>query len=644
MSRSKTNKPSKKQRPAKIKKNRATTSFWKDSALLLPFLGVLLITAIAFFPSLGNDFVNWDDDVNILENPNLRAFDWASIKGIFSSDVIGGYNPLTIFTFAIEKAIAGGFSAKLIHFNNLALHLGCVYFVYRIMLLLNLSRNAALIAALLFGIHPLRVESVAWATERKDVLFGIFYLAALFNYIKYVKFNQVKKYFVYALVLFVLSLFSKIQAVALPLSMLAVDYYFNRPLKLKLVFEKIPFFALALFVGLLGIYILSQSDTLTDNVTNYGLGGRIIIGAYSFCVYLAKFVFPYEMSPLYPYPKEIPGYFYAMPLLIVGMLFLVFRAFQKGQKAFVFGFFFFAFNVVFVLQILAAGQGYKADRFTYIPYVGLFFLVAYAYDYFANARPQSKSLLQYGLGAYCLILAGLTWQQCGVWQNGETLWTHVLKYYQNTSLPYSNLGHFHRENGNANQALNFYTQALNKSRKAETYNSRGKTYFDMGDTPNALKDYSAGIQLDPSIGELYVNRGAAYGKQGNYDQALKDLNLAIEKQPDFKNGYLNRSLLHQIQQNYALAKQDIESYLEIDPYDAAMWYERGLTQRALQDNASAIQSLTKAIRLNPEKGVFYLERAKAYSLTGNKAAAQQDGQLAREKGATIPAGFFESLQ
>ena len=160
-----------------------------------------------------------------------------------------------------------GLDPTVYHVNNVLLHLVCVFFIFRIFRSLNLSSLAAGAGALLFGIHPMRVESVAWVTERKDVLFGAFFLAALWFYIQYVKTGYVKKYFYAALGLFIFALFAKIQAVSLPLTMLLVDYYFKRPLKIKLVIEKWAFFGLSLLIGLVGIYFLKDEGSINDTTT-----------------------------------------------------------------------------------------------------------------------------------------------------------------------------------------------------------------------------------------------------------------------------------------------------------------------------------------------------------------------------------------
>ena len=228
----------------------------------LPLLAVLAITFAAFSPALNNELVNWDDDVNILKNTVLmRDFSFQQIIDIFKQTVIGAYNPLTIFTFALEKALFGMEKLSyIVHLDNILLHLGCVFFVYRIGQEMGLSRWATLLLALLFGIHPMRVESVAWATERKDVLFGIFFLASCWRYVKYLKSNDYtglkNKYLQQSLILFAIGLFAKIQMVTLPLSLLAFDYYYKRPLKFNLILEKWLFWVGSLAIGLVNVFSL----------------------------------------------------------------------------------------------------------------------------------------------------------------------------------------------------------------------------------------------------------------------------------------------------------------------------------------------------------------------------------------------------
>ena len=585
------------------------------SSASLPLIIVLAATAIAFIPSLMNDFVTWDDDVNILKNPNLQIFDWRSIKGIFTDTVIGNYNPLSILSLAIEKAIFG-LNATVIHVNNLILHLVCVCFVYKIGIQLKLSPIAAGIVALLFGIHPMRVESVAWVTERKDVLYGVFYFAAIYNYIQYIHFDKKKKGYLWlTLGLFILSLLSKIQAVALPLSLLAIDYFLKRELNFKLILEKIGFFLLSLITGLMGIFFLSKEGSL-DQATDYNFLERIMVGGYSYIVYLAKFIFPYEMSPLYPYPSVISWEFYAASALLLPLIGGLYYAYKKEKTAILFGIAFFTFNVVFMLQVVGAGQGFIADRFTYVPYFGLFFLVGYYYQQFSLQKPTLTKGLSLGLGVYLLVFGAMTWQQNKIWKNGGTLWTHVLKHYNKIDTPYSNRAQFYRDQGDINKALADYTKAIEVNPdKGSTYNSRGKTYFDLGGPQNnqdlvqqAISDYTKGIEFAPELGELYANRGAALGYLGKNQAALVDLNKAIELEPNKPGGYANRSLLYMQSGNYELAIQDHTAYLLMNPYDAEVWYERGLGKSRLGQHQAAIADYNKALSIDRQRGVFLMQR------------------------------------
>lgn len=643
-----TKSPNKKKQSKAKKKNIPIAS---SRLFPLPLIIALAATAIAFYPSLLNDFVTWDDDVNFLKNPNLQVFDWRSIKAIFSETVIGGFNPLSIFSLAVEKAIFG-LNATVIHIDNLLLHLICVFFVYKISGQLGLSPIAAGIVALLFGIHPMRVESVAWVTERKDVLYGAFYFSAIYTYIKYILSNKKRKgLFWLTILLFALSLLSKIQAVALPLSLLAIDFYLKRDLNIPLLIEKVPYFLMSLAIGILGIVLLSQQGTL-EQATDYSFMERLLVGAYSFMVYLAKFVFPYELSPLYPYPSKLGTAFYIAPVLLIAFIAGLFYAYKKQYQTLLFGVAFFFFNVVFMLQVVGAGQGFLADRFTYVPYFGLFFLVGYGYQYLLKIKPNFQTGLAASLGIYALVFAGITWQQNQIWKNGETLWTHVLKYYKKIDTPYSNRAQFYRDQGDMNRALADYTKAIEMNRdKGSTYNSRGKTYFDIGGPKGdqamiqkAIADYTKGIELDPKLGELYANRGAALGYLGQSQKALADLNKAIELEPNKQGGYANRSLLYMQSSNYELAMKDHTAYLDLNPYDAEVWYERGLAKSRLNQHQAAILDYSRALELDTNRGIFYMQRGQAYKNIGNKNLAVSDLQKAQQFGANVPNSYWNGLR
>ncbi len=652
-----------------------TGSGWAPAGWSTFAIIALVLTAAFYFPSLSNGLVNWDDEANLGENPNLelvgKGAPWGeTIANIFDTKkgaVIGNYNPLPILTFAIEKAAnKGEFSPKLIHFNNLLLHLLTTFLAMVLLWRMGLGNWGVLLGGLLFGLHPMRVESVAWATERKDVLFAMFFFASLLCYVTYAKATEKgrqTKYYLLAFGFALLSCLSKVQGVTLFLSMFALDYFWARPMNTKLFVEKIPFFVLFLVFGLINVQTLAAQGSFDDDLTQFGIFDRICIGTSSFCVYLYKLFLPYPMSPLYPYPKPIPLLMRFGPLGMLAALALFVWLVRRKNRIAVFGTAFFFVNVMFLLQWKGAGQGFLADRFTYVPYFGLFAIAAYYFDQYYR-QEKYRSVLQGAVVALTLIYGIWTVQQVGIWKNGGTLWTHVMKFEKETnSLPYVNRGQFNRNQlGNYNAALADYTKAISiEKSNPELYNSRGKTYFDMATSgkfqnqegtlvQKALEDYNAALGQEKikkkTRSEVLINRGAALGFLEQFAASIQSLDEGIALDSTNKNGYFNRSIaLYSLsmsnkeeQVSYLnKALYDYKKYLQLDPNNANVWYESGMIQRTLGKNQEALQALNQAIRINPNFALAFIERARVQAQSGNKAAAQQDFQRAQLLGQPMSA-------
>jgi protein O-mannosyl-transferase len=620
-------------RKSRVKKKVRKQSFAMTKSDLFPLLAVLLITAICFFRAQGYDFVNWDDDFNISKNPNLRYLDWANIKSIFSSHVIGNYNPLATLSFAIEKQFFG-LNPAVFHTTNILLHLICTFLVYRFIRLLDMPIWGAVAVALIFGIHPMKVESVAWITERKDVLYSAFYLGALINYVKWYKSRFKKKYMIFVVVLFLLSLLSKIQAVALPLSMMALDYYWKRPIDKKWMIEKGGLLLMSFVIGLVGIYFLRQQGSL-DSTSNYTFFERILVGIYSYTVYIVKFIVPFRISPLYPYPTILPWPVYASPAVFLGLIYLAWISFRRNWRPLLFGLAFFTVNIMFVLQVVGAGQAFLADRFVYIPYLGLSFpLVYYALE-LARRSIKIRAILVGVSAVWMVALLTLTWIHLPVWKDSGSLWSHVLKYYQNAALPYRNRAQYYRERQQYDLALADYAKSISIEPDADVVNSRARLYFDRQQWPQALKEYNYAIDLDNNVAEFWINRGAVHAMQGNYPLALSDMTQGLGIDPDFINGYKNRSLVYQALGQLNPAQRDLEAYLDRNPYDATIWYESGRLYRIQNKPQNALSALNQAIDLNSGNGTYLLERARVHATLGNKQQARSDLARAESLGASI---------
>ncbi|MFK8057376.1 MAG: tetratricopeptide repeat protein [Saprospiraceae bacterium] len=568
-----------------------------DWQYLLP---ALILALVVFGQTMGFDFVNWDDDVNILENRGVTTFD---LKTIFTETVIGNYNPLPIFTFALEYAMVGT-KAGLYHFNNLWLHLLNVALVYFLGRRLKLDQVPAAILACLFAIHPLRVESVAWVTERKDVLFSVFYFGALLVYEKHRQSGSKSSWHWGVAGLFILALFSKIQAVSLPLSMICLDYLRNDKFKLGAPFNfnthevlaKAPYFLMSLAVGLLGVFFLGRDGSLAD-ATNYSAIDRLAVGAYAYTVYLVKAVIPYEMSPLYPYPSTLPTQAYLSFGIVIAAIAAMIYGFLQKWKGITFTLAFFTVNVMFMLQVLGAGQGYLADRFTYVGYFGLFWGMAFLYQRL-SANQGIRRGLQIGVGVFLLVLTLVAFKQTRIWQNGGTLWTHVGKVYPRAGTAHGNLAMYLRDEGETDLAMGLYRKAISVDPNEGSYhNSLGKLHFDNGRTAEALAEYSAGIEVEPDLGELYINRGAAYAKTGQYPQSEVDLNKGVEMEPDNFNAYLNRSLLYYTIGRTQEALVDYDVMLRMRPERHDLLQERGALKASIGNVVGGKADVQQAIRM-----------------------------------------------
>jgi tetratricopeptide (TPR) repeat protein len=516
--------------------------------------------------------------------------------------------------------------------TNILFHLLAVVFVFLIGRRLKLDTLPALLFALLFAIHPLRVESVTWVTERKDVLFGSFYLIALYHYIKH-KQGGSRLSLILTLLFFKLSLLSKIQAVILPVSMVLVDYYLDQKFEFKKsVLRKWPYFLLSLSVGSIGIYLLSNQGSIDSAGTTYPLWQRIFIGSYSFCVFIIKAVIPYELVPLYPYPARIPWYFYVSILALPLTLYALYDWYNKGRKVLVFGLLFFIVNIFFLLQILGAGQGLVADRFTYISHLGLYFISAFYFGKYLDVK-KLKPILIGAASIIILAFSYMSFQQNKIWKNSGTLWTHVLKHYDKTPLPFGNRANFRRDQGNVLGALQDYNSAIALRPSAQTYNSRARLFFDHANTRDtltlALNDYNKAIEIKPNDGEFHTNRGATYARLGDLQNALKDLTLAIQYKPDHTVAYLNRSIMYKAQGQTELALNDLSSYVQLNPYNGDIWYEKGSANFNLRRFNEALHDYIEAIKLNPNNGLYYYGRSKAYYGIGNTQAAIADFKTAQ---------------
>ncbi len=600
---------------------------------------ILLVTFLVFSPAIKYDFVNWDDGVNVYENPNVSELNAATLKNMFTTTVIGGYTPLTTLSFAIENALFG-MKPGVFHFNNILLHLLNVLLVFILFKKLGVNLFITFTVTLLFAIHPMRVESVAWITERKDVLYSFFFLLSL---ICYILFRQRKKslFYVLSMLAFVLSLLSKIQAVALPLLLVLIDFYHERKFSVKPLLNKLPFFLLSLATGIAGMYLLGKQGTLEAN-TVLPFFQRIFIGTGSLCVYLVKSIIPYSLSAIYPNPDSLSILHYGSALMVILLVILIYKS-GKYRDMLAFGFLFFLSNVLFVLQIVGAGQAYLADRFTYLAYIGIFFLIGWALNFLISGKWRP---LVIGLGLiYAAVLGFTTVKQVRVWENTQTLFSDVVKKYPKAEMAHINLGCYYRDHHQNEKAIASYTRAIEiKPMGYMGYSNRGEVLFDLGQLDGALEDMNKALILKPDYGKALSNRGALYGSQKKYDLALADLDAAISLDSGNVQALTNRLLVYFNMRDYENACSDASSILNVNPGNADVLNQRGLCQDELNRNQEALADFNQAIAINPNKGFYYQNRSYILAELGNLDAALKDILKASDLGIKVNPAYMQMLQ
>ena len=573
---------------------------------------ILLLVYFAYQPALQNDFVNWDDPTYVTENPLLLRPTPENKAALWTQPVSLNYHPLTMLSLAWNmdpaKPKARPFIATniFLHVCNTALVFLFAYFLSRRKLLV------AIFTALLFGIHPMHVESVAWVSERKDVLYTFFFMAALLTYLRYAR-RGGWGWLAATLGLFVLSCLSKAMAVSLPLAMLLIDVYEGRlwqngKIVWRSVLEKIPFLAISLYFGVKAVQI--QSAGAIGDFQAFTLFQRIAIASYGFIFYLYKLFLPTPMVTFYAYPDgalqgNFPAWYYALPLLALAILGLSVLGLKKS-RVYLFGIGFYAVTVVLVLQFVSVGMVIAADRYTYLPYVGLAFILAWLIDQtWAQKEGRWATLRMPVMGAavlFCGLMFYLTRQQVTVWKDSETLWAHVMKHYPNTAEAYKNRGNHRGKTGNLEGALVDLQKADELgSHAVGVYTGLGNCYGSKGEYAKALEAYNKGLQFHPDEGELYYNLGVTHEKMKNYPAALEDFNKALPLMPDRAIQVRGaRAYIYMSLGNYPEAIADYDAVIAATGGDANAFQNRGVCKFNLKDRNGALEDLRKAAQLAPQ--------------------------------------------
>lgn len=609
---------------------------------------VCIATTLVLFPTLTNGWLDWDDKVNVLDNQLVRVLSWERIKLIFETPEINGlYMPLPIISWALNYKI-GGLDPFGYHLVNLALHLGISCLVFFIIKQLTGHIWTAFLTALLFGIHPMHVEPVAWITGRRDLVYSIFLVGSMWFWINY---NDKRKgrlpQYLLALLFFLASLLSKGVAVVLPVFLLLIDSYQGRTDFKRMLLEKSPFIALSMLFGIFAIYTQSQTSALNE-VTDvpYHLSG--ITASYSLTLYLFQSVIPFQIGGFHPYPPNsagIPWYMMAsviIPIALASILILFWK-----NKNILFGIGLTLVGFLPVIQFLPVGDGLVADRYAYMPYLGLFFLysllIVWVYERF-YAYSFARSGLTISVLVYLGWLGYTANAATHIWESPETLWTNVIKQHPHNEKGFINRGRYRMEKGQLQLAKRDYDIAVKIAPHLPVMHQElGLYYQTVGSYPDAEKEFSTALHLDSMYHPARLNLGINHMRLKEFDQAIETFKTLEQLDSNNILVHLNLGVIYEGENDFGMANSEYSKAIEKRPEDFRGYQYRGVVSARLGKYQDASEDIDKWVSLSPRDGKGYLWKSRISFLLGQFDRAYSSALYAKQMGEIVDSSYLELI-
>lgn len=556
------------------------------------FLFIVILTT--FYPVLENKFTNWDDPVYVTRNNDIRSLSPANIRRIFTSSCCAHYHPLTVLSLAAEFRIYKLFPF-FYHADNLILHYCNCLLLLWLLFLITQNSWISFFAALLFAVHPMHVESVAWVSGRKDVLFTFFYLSSFISYIYYRR-NDKPVCLALSVALFVLSMLSKESAVMLPLALIAYDYFIFGKIRLK---DKAVFLVLALIFGVIAIYSQRASGAMITE--GYFFSAHTLRNfLYSFFFYINKFIFPFKLSCFYNLPVFSADFLVetAMAASVLAVSFVLYN----NKKEAVFALVFYFVNIILFLQLIPEGYGYAAvcDRYTYVPYVGFAMLVAGGIKGLIELNIKSGKYIIIAAMVFAAFFAFVASQRCKIWHDSYTLWSDAIKNNPLNDRAYANRGFAETEDGFNDAALVDFERSVELNFNiAKVHFEMGNIYFSRKQYDMAAESYLNAIKVDPSAPSSHFYLGLAYNLENKDNDAIDEFNAAARLDPNYTETYYALGNTYFKLGQYDKAVISFTEALKRSKEDYLLYNNRGYAYYMLGNYEKALIDLNKAVALNP---------------------------------------------
>jgi len=567
--------------------------------------------------SLNNAFVRWDDGLLITENPIIREISGPTVKAAFTHFDPELYIPLTFLSYQLDYQI-GGTDPTVYHVHNLILHILNALLTAWLLFLLLKRPWLALLGGLLFLLHPLQTEAVAWASARKDVLSTFFFLGSAIAYLFHRESDRRRTYWM-SVALFLLALLSKVVVVTLPVVLVLFDALERRKWwSMKALMEKLPYLGLSVIFGIVAIV---GKQSLLESTS---LWEKVLMAAKSTVFYLEKFIWPAKLSVIYPYTGTItlssPDFWVPAFLLLI-LAGLAFWSWKRSRAVSLGAAFFLLTLLPTFTNFAKAGDYYIAsDRYAYIPLIGLLLvmltLAGWAWDRFSRSTAGGWTLLTVGV----VVLAGLgvkAGAQSMTWKDTDTLFRHVVATYPNSHVAHNNLANAYRRQNKLDDAVGEFRKALGIRQHPKTLSNLGAVFRKQGKFREAFATYNQALGLDPTNPEALVGLGLVHLSQGDTPKALEAYTKAVDANPTSVLAYVNRGALYLDANRVPEAVADLEKAVQVGPLvpeaheNLAIAYVRqGKVAEATEQYEETVKLNGASVSARTALGVLYAKAGK----------------------------------
>lgn len=511
---------------------------------------VLIASILAVYWQVNQfDFINMDDNIYVTDNAEIKSgFTFDELRRVLTSKYFNLWIPLVRLSFKFDYQLYG-FKAGGYHLSNLILHILSTLLLFWLFCRMTGAVWKSAFVAAFFALHPLHVESVAWISERKDVLSVFFWILSLCFYIFYTEKKSTKRYLL-VLFSFIMALMSKPMVVTLPLIMILLDYW---PLKrftmekgnllLWQLKEKLPFFILSAVLVIISLY----NPDATGNQT-FSLSDRMANMPISFITYLGKAFWPHDMTIYYLF-SNFPSWKNLLAACLLIIIVTTFVILMANRLPYLFvGWLWFTITISPVIGIIQIGTHAIADRYSYVPLIGIGLMLAWGVPALIKKNIYRKNILFFSALIFIVIMSILAWRQCGYWKNSVLLFSHALDVKKNNYIAHNHLASALLKQGQLNKAIYHYNEAIRLNNfYYHAYYNRGTAYYLIGQKQYALDDFIKTVKImpqNPKYVEALNNLGVTYYDLGQYQMAIDTLGKAIMLQPGYANSYKNRAFVY----------------------------------------------------------------------------------------------------